>query len=89
MTEQTLQELFPTLAGIRQPGDIQSLDEKGLVRLGEEIRRMIIQTVSSTGGHLAPSLGVVELTMALLRVSTPPATASSGTSGIRPMPTSC
>jgi 1-deoxy-D-xylulose-5-phosphate synthase len=71
MTEQTLQELFPTLAGIRQPGDIQSLDEKGLVRLGEEIRRMIIQTVSSTGGHLAPSLGVVELTMALLRVFNP------------------
>lgn len=71
MTEQTLQELFPTLAGIRQPGDIQGLDEKGLVRLGEEIRRMIIQTVSSTGGHLAPSLGVVELTMALLRVFNP------------------
>lgn len=71
MTEQTLQELFPTLAGIRQPGDIQRLDEKGLTRLGEEIRRMIIQTVSSTGGHLAPSLGVVELTMALLRVFNP------------------
>ncbi len=71
MTEQTLQELFPTLAGIRQPGDIQGLDEKGLTRLGEEIRRMIIQTVSSTGGHLAPSLGVVELTMALLRVFNP------------------
>ena len=71
MTEQTLQELFPTLAGIAQPGDIQGLDEKGLTRLGEEIRRMIIQTVSSTGGHLAPSLGVVELTMALLRVFNP------------------
>ena len=71
MTEQTLQELFPTLAGIGQPGDIQGLDEKGLTRLGEEIRRMIIQTVSSTGGHLAPSLGVVELTMALLRVFNP------------------
>jgi 1-deoxy-D-xylulose-5-phosphate synthase len=71
MTPQTLQELFPTLAGIRQPVDIRALDEKGLTRLGEEIRRMIIQTVSTTGGHLAPSLGVVELTMALLRVFDP------------------
>ena len=71
MTEQTLQELFPTLAAIKSPGDVQTLDEKELTRLGEEIRRMIIQTVSATGGHLAPSLGVVELTMALLRVFNP------------------
>jgi 1-deoxy-D-xylulose-5-phosphate synthase len=71
MTPQTLRELFPTLAGIKEPVDIRALDEKGLTRLGEEIRRMIIQTVSTTGGHLAPSLGVVELTMALLRVFDP------------------
>jgi 1-deoxy-D-xylulose-5-phosphate synthase len=71
MTEQTLQELFPTLAAVKEPGAIQGMDEKELTRLGEEIRRMIIQTVSSTGGHLAPSLGVVELTMALLRVFNP------------------
>ncbi|MBP9944651.1 MAG: hypothetical protein KBF11_08890, partial [Desulfomicrobium sp.] len=60
MTEQTLQELFPILAAIKNPGDVQAMDEKELTRLGEEIRRMIIQTVSTTGGHLAPSLGVVE-----------------------------
>jgi len=71
MTPQTLQELFPTLARVRQPGDVQAMDEKELTRLGEELRRMIIQTVSTTGGHLAPSLGVVELTMALLRVFNP------------------
>ena len=71
MTEQTLQELFPILAAIKNPGDVQVMDEKELTRLGEEIRRMIIQTVSTTGGHLAPSLGVVELTMALLRVFNP------------------
>jgi 1-deoxy-D-xylulose-5-phosphate synthase len=71
MTPQTLQELFPILAAIKNPGDMQAIDEKELTRLGEEIRRMIIQTVSSTGGHLAPSLGVVELTMALLRVFNP------------------
>ena len=71
MTEQTLQELFPILAAIKNPGDVQAMDEKELTRLGEEIRRMIIQTVSTTGGHLAPCLGVVELTMALLRVFNP------------------
>ncbi len=71
MTPQTLQDLFPILAATKSPGDVQAMDEKELIRLGEEIRRMIIQTVSSTGGHLAPSLGVVELTMALLRVFNP------------------
>jgi len=71
MTPQTLQELFPILAAIKNPGDMQAMDEKELTRLGEELRRMIIQTVSATGGHLAPSLGVVELTMALLRVFNP------------------
>lgn len=71
MTSQTLQELFPILAGIKHPGDVQAMDEKELTRLGEELRRMIIQTVSTTGGHLAPSLGVVELTMALLHVFNP------------------
>lgn len=71
MTPQTLQELFPILAAIKNPVDIQAMDEEVLSCLGEEIRRMIIQTVSATGGHLAPSLGVVELTMALLRVFNP------------------
>ena len=71
MTPHTLRELFPILAAIKSPGDVQRMDEKELTRLGEEIRRMIIQTVSATGGHLAPSLGVVELTMALLRVFNP------------------
>ena len=37
-----------------------------LQRLAEELRKMIITTVSVNGGHLAPSLGVVELTLALL-----------------------
>ena len=59
------------LAALGHPADVQGMDEKELTRLGEEIRRMIIQTVSTTGGHLAPSLGVVELTLALLRVFNP------------------
>ena len=62
MTSWNLPELFPMLAALGHPADVQGMDEKELTRLGEEIRRMIIQTVSTTGGHLAPSLGVVELT---------------------------
>jgi 1-deoxy-D-xylulose-5-phosphate synthase len=43
-----------------------------LPKLAREIRKAIIETVSRTGGHLAPSLGVVELTIALLYVFDPP-----------------
>lgn len=37
-------------------------------RLAQEIRQLLVQTVSCTGGHLAPNLGVVELTLAIHRV---------------------
>lgn len=53
---------------INEPQDLRRLDEDALVRLCDEIRALIIDTVSRTGGHLAPSLGVVELTVALHRV---------------------
>ena len=43
-----------------------------LAELAEEVRDLIIGTVSKTGGHLAANLGVVELTIALLRVFDPP-----------------
>lgn len=71
MTPQVILDYFPMLAALENPCDVQGLDERELTRLGEELRRMIIQTVSTTGGHLAPSLGVVELTMALLQVFNP------------------
>ncbi|MBQ9315028.1 MAG: 1-deoxy-D-xylulose-5-phosphate synthase [Clostridia bacterium] len=45
--------------------DFKSLPVKDLPRLASEIREFLIQKVSKTGGHLAPNLGVVELTMAL------------------------
>lgn len=38
-----------------------------LAALAEDIRRVIIERCSATGGHLAPSLGVVELTLALFK----------------------
>lgn len=51
---------------IFHPGDIHRLDVTELGLLAEEVRQEIIATVSHNGGHLAPSLGVVELTLALL-----------------------
>ena len=53
------------LSRINSPEDLRLLDPKQLTNLAEEIRETIINTVSVTGGHLAPSLGVVELTLAL------------------------
>jgi 1-deoxy-D-xylulose-5-phosphate synthase len=56
---------YPLLSTINSPADLKtlSLDEMG--RLAAEVRGKIIETVASTGGHLAPNLGVVELTIAL------------------------
>jgi 1-deoxy-D-xylulose-5-phosphate synthase len=47
------------------PADLRGLDPVDLRRLAGEIREEIISTVSQVGGHLGPSLGVVELTIAL------------------------
>jgi 1-deoxy-D-xylulose-5-phosphate synthase len=60
------------LSKINGPRDIQKLSMDELDILAEEIRELIINTVSKTGGHLAPSLGTVELTLALFRVFSPP-----------------
>jgi len=50
---------------IQSPLDIRDLPIDDLKALAQDIRDKIVQTVSRTGGHLAPSLGVVELTIAL------------------------
>ncbi|MDT3698154.1 MAG: 1-deoxy-D-xylulose-5-phosphate synthase [Thermincola sp.] len=50
---------------IQNPADIKKLKNEELIKLAEEIRYVLINTVSKTGGHLAPNLGVVELTLAL------------------------
>lgn len=53
------------LEQIHQPEDLKSLSIKQLEALAEEIRHFLISKLSVTGGHLAPNLGVVELTLAL------------------------
>jgi 1-deoxy-D-xylulose-5-phosphate synthase len=50
---------------ISQPSDLGALSFTELETLAREIRTMLVETVSRTGGHLAPNLGVVELTIAL------------------------
>jgi len=50
---------------IDNPSDLKALSLRELENLAKEIRQKIIETVSENGGHLAPSLGVVELTLAL------------------------
>ncbi|MEJ2314086.1 MAG: 1-deoxy-D-xylulose-5-phosphate synthase [Nitrospirota bacterium] len=56
------------LEKIKSPKDIRDLDAEGLDELAKDLRRVIIDQVSQAGGHLAPSLGVVELSIALHRV---------------------
>jgi len=53
------------------PDDIKKLDYEELNKLAFEVREFMLESVSKTGGHLAPSLGVVELTLALLKVFDP------------------
>lgn len=53
------------LPEIKSPADLRRLHVDQLPELADEIRQAIIAQVSATGGHLAPNLGVVELTIAL------------------------
>lgn len=56
------------LLEIRTPADVKALPLEKLPVLAEKIRQTLIETLSQTGGHLGPNLGVVELTLALHRV---------------------
>ena len=53
------------LPNIKGPEDIRSLSENELHELCEELRAHTINTITEIGGHLAPTLGVIELTVAL------------------------
>ncbi len=67
----TDQETKSILDALGSPVDLQELGSEELVRLAEELRNRIIGVVSRNGGHLAPNLGVIELTLALLKVFDP------------------
>ncbi len=56
---------FPLLETINGPEELRALPVSGLAALAEELRRFMIASVGRTGGHLAASLGTVELTLAL------------------------
>ena len=55
----------PRLKDIQSPQDLRTLSISELDVIADDLRQTIINTVAETGGHLAPSLGVVELTLAL------------------------
>lgn len=65
-------ELPPLLSAIHSPEDLKALPAEALPALAQEIRTLLIDTLSHTGGHLAPNLGVVELSIALHRVFSTP-----------------
>ncbi|HVS18431.1 MAG TPA: 1-deoxy-D-xylulose-5-phosphate synthase, partial [Planctomycetota bacterium] len=56
---------FPLLDGIQGPEDLKRLPRERLVEVCAEVRRFLLESVQSTGGHLGSNLGVVELTTAL------------------------
>jgi 1-deoxy-D-xylulose-5-phosphate synthase len=60
------------LESIHSPADLRSLNDAQMAELAGEIRAFLIQTLSKTGGHLGPNLGVVELTLALHSVFNTP-----------------
>jgi 1-deoxy-D-xylulose-5-phosphate synthase len=60
------------LESIHSPVDLKRMSMAQMTELAEEIREFLIQTLSKTGGHLGPNLGVVELTLALHTVFNTP-----------------
>lgn len=65
MTSNTTEQTHISLKDIKSPADLRHLSIPQLESIANELRDTITQTTSKTGGHLAPSLGVVELTLAL------------------------
>jgi len=56
---------YPFLELVNNPRDLRKLKKSHLPTLAAELREFLIQSVSETGGHLAPNLGTIELTLAL------------------------
>ncbi|WP_306300695.1 1-deoxy-D-xylulose-5-phosphate synthase N-terminal domain-containing protein, partial [Acetobacter malorum] len=64
---------FPALDRVSYPSDMRNLSVEQLKQIADELRAETIDAVSTTGGHLGASLGVVELTVALHAVFDTPA----------------
>lgn len=60
-----LEKEYPLLAKIDSPVELRKLNSEQLQELASQLRQYMIESVSKTGGHLAPSLGTVDLTIAL------------------------
>ncbi|MEU8622507.1 1-deoxy-D-xylulose-5-phosphate synthase [Streptomyces sp. NPDC048623] len=57
-----------SIESVHGPDDLRALSPRQTEELAADIRRLLVDEVTRTGGHLGPSLGVVELTLALHRV---------------------
>ncbi len=64
---------FPILDRVNSPYDLKNLNADELKALADDVRRLMIDSVSRTGGHLGAGLGVVELTVAIHSVFDTPA----------------
>ena len=60
--------MYPLLGTINEPDDVKKLSLFELEALARELRQFITETVAANGGHLAPNLGTIELTLALYSV---------------------
>jgi len=67
-TEEELKSRYPLSMSIRSPEDLKKIPQEKMKVLAQEYRDYLIEICSRNGGHLAPGLGVVELTLALHRV---------------------
>ena len=63
---------YITLEKINSPKDLKNLSKKELILLSEEIREVLINKISKTGGHFGSNLGIIELTIALHYVFSSP-----------------
>ncbi len=62
-----MNEEYPLLDSLHGPEDLKAMNSDQLVALADELRRGLIGTISRVGGHFAPNLGVIELTVALYK----------------------
>lgn len=59
--------MYKILDNIKSPLDIKKLTLEDLTILSEDVRTFLLENVSKTGGHLGSNLGIVELTLSLLK----------------------